>query len=221
MEQYPSNSRRPVDSEKTTQPSNGPVQLEPVVTPDKFIRRKKSLGQRIKEALFSGDTNSVVGYVLHEVLVPAFKATATDMVTQGIERALYGEVRSPRRSSSPYSNYQAPRTHISYNRPATVIRQENVSGPMQRRSSAYPSSSRVEDIVVEDYDLAMTILDSLYETLEKYGVVTVANLRQLLSETPMTTDYKWGWTDLAEAAIRRVPGGHRIILPNAEDIRDR
>jgi hypothetical protein len=44
------------------------------------------------ETLFSSDkTDSVSGYIVHDVLVPAIKSTLSDMVQGGIEMLLFGE----------------------------------------------------------------------------------------------------------------------------------
>src|SRR4051812_15833764 len=99
MDDFPGNSRtnqpqKPsiIGGIPTNNPQPDEPKLESVVT-GRVIIRKKSLGRRMKETLFSSDSNGIIGYLWREVLVPALQDTATSMVQQGIEKAVYGEVR--------------------------------------------------------------------------------------------------------------------------------
>lgn len=215
MEEFPGNSRRRIDQEKTTPVVEEP-KLSKVVT-GTVVRRKKSLGRRIKETLFSGDSSSVFGYLLKEVLVPALQATATDMVTQGIEKAVYGEVRTPNRAARG-SGYSAPRTHVSYNQPSSIVRSPS-PGVQPRRPVTQPSAFDIGEIILGTKIEAQVVVDKLYETLEQYNCATVANLYDLIGQTSAYTDHKWGWTDLSTMTVKRVREGYLLILPEPEDLR--
>lgn len=217
IENFPGNSRR-----SATPPGNKdepPVEekkLEKVVT-GKVVHRKKPLGRRLREMFFSADSSSVFGYLLKEVIVPAIQATATDVVSQGIEKAVYGEVRSPRRSTFGRGS-GIPRTHVSYDRPSTIVRPSSSSGPM-RRPMSQPSAMDIGEIILDSQINAQVVADELYKNLEEYNAVTVADLNILLGETPAYTDHKYGWTDLQGLDIKRVREGWRLILPDPEDLR--
>lgn len=220
MEQFPSNSRRPVagsDKENTGVPE---VKLEPVVISGKVIRRKKPLGRRIKDAFFSSDSSSVFGYIFKEVVIPAVQALATDMVTQGIEKAVYGEVRSHRGStrSAGYRN-----THISYDRPGTPAVHRPITSyntaSARRPAASQPSAFDLGEIIVEDKITADIIGEKLFETIERYNCVTVANLLELLDKTSTYTDNKYGWTNLDDMRVVRIREGYLLHLPDPEDLR--
>lgn len=211
MDEFPGNSRR--SSEKTTPPVEE-LKLDKVVS-GKVLRRKKSMGRRIKETLFSGDSTSVFGYLLKEVLVPALQATATDMVTQGIEKAVYGEVRSAGRTTRGSS---APRPHISYDRPTSIVR-SSAATPAVRRPITQPSAFDIGEIIVDSKINAEQVTEGLNDTIEQYGAATVANLNELLGQTSAYTDHKWGWTDLSDMRLKRVREGYLLVLPEPEDLR--
>lgn len=199
----------PVDSKK--------IVLDPVVT-GKVIRRKKSALTRITETLFRGES-SVLGYLFQEVLVPALKDMATSMVTQGIEKAMYGEVRSPRGGTTRggYSTGNVYRPHVSYDRPSAA-RGSGLS-PSARRLDPHPSADRIEDIVVETKFEAQSIIDALFNTVHEYGQATVGHLNNLIGQTSVYTDHNWGWTNLESMTARRVSGGYLLELPPPEPLR--
>lgn len=210
MEEFPGNSRRPP---KSIEPVEEEKKLEKVVT-GKVVRRKTPLGRRLLNTFFRGDGGGVFNYLLKEVLVPALQATATDMVTQGIEKAVYGEVRSPGRTVRGGS---VPRTHISYDRYAAS--RPNPPAAPARRPVSQPSAVDIGEIILESKINAEMVAEKLFETVEEYGAATVANLNDLIGQTSVYTDHKWGWTDLNSLEVKRIREGYLLVLPEPEDLR--
>lgn len=212
--EFPSNSQRPGPPNLKAAPQQEEPKLESVVT-GQVVRRKKPLGRRLKETFFSGDSSSVVGYILHEVLIPEIKKIVVDSITQGAEKAVWGEVRSPSRSRlGPYN--RPPVTN--YNQPRTIVG----NGPAMpaRRPVTQPSSARIDDVILEtDFDARM-VAERLIETLEEYGCVAVARLNELLRQSSLTTDHKYGWYDLSTMHIRRVREGFLLVLPDPVPLKD-
>lgn len=215
MEEFPGNSRR------NTEPTPSPVQpaeelkLDKVVT-GKVVRRKTPLGRRLMATFFSGDSNSVVGYLGKEVLLPALQNLITDFVTQGIEKAVYGEVRSTGRTARGSAT---PRAHISYDRPSSIIRAPAARAPEPRRAVTQRSAVDIEEIILDSKIAAEMVTEKLNEIIEEYGAATVGHLNDLIGQTSAYTDHKWGWTDLSEMRIRRVREGYLLLLPEPEDMR--
>lgn len=216
MDDFPSNSRRPSPLDKTAAvpPAEAPI-LEKIVV-GTVITRKKSLGRRFRDTFFNGNSDSVFGYLLKDVLIPALQATVTDVITQGIERAVYGEVRSPNRSARGGS-YTRP--HISYDRTSTVGRTMPQRVPPARVSAVRPSAFQIGEVILPTQIEAQVIVDKLFETVEEYGMTTVANLKELIGETPVYTDHKYGWTDLTGMTAKRIREGYLLVLPEPEDLR--
>jgi hypothetical protein len=223
QEEYPSNSRRPprdvpLEEAKTPIPVEQPT-LEKVVT-GKVMRKKKSFAARLKATFFSnsdgaGVVESTLSYVFVEVIVPAIQDIVINSITQGIEKAIHGEVRSPGRPSTRGS--AGARHHTAYNRPTISY------GPAATRPTRppihQPSSEEIDDVVVDTLVDAQFIAERLCDTVENYHVASVARLNELLGTSSTPTDHRWGWTDLSTLSIRRVRHGYRIVLPPVEDIR--
>lgn len=224
MDEYPSNSRRPaVGPPEIDKKSIVPEErkLNKVVT-GQVVHRKKSLGRRLKDTFFSSDSGNVFAYLFSEVLVPALQDVATNLVTQGIEKAVYGEVRTPHRSPTR-GTPGARGTHISYDQPnRSIIRPQRPAAPpgrpIARPAAAQPSALDIGEIILADQINAQIVADGLYEALQDYESVTVANLKELTGETPQYTDYKFGWTDLSAMHIKRIREGYLLMLPEPEDL---
>lgn len=224
LEDLPSNSRRPADPHKSP-PSSEEPKLVKVEGIGKVVRRKKPFGRRLMDNFFRGDTG-VLSYLFREVLIPAAQTLVTDMVTQGIEKAVYGEVRTPaRRPVRGVSQYPVRGPHVSYDRMQqnTIVRgpQMGIGPGPTRRPVVQQQTASIDlgDIVLETEFAAQTIVEKLYEAMEEYGAATVANLKELLGETSVYTDHNWGWPDGAEFHIKRIRDGFLLSYPDPVDLR--
>lgn len=223
LEDLPSNSRRTVaEPARSAAPSEEP-KLTQVEGIGKVVRRKKSFGRRLMDTFFRGDSG-VVSYLIREIVIPTAQNLLTDMVTQGIEKAVYGEVRTPARRSpvrgaSQYPVARGP--HVSYDRvnQNTIIRGPQTNSTQPQRPVRQTAAVELDDIVLETEFGAQTIVEKLYEAIEDYGAATVANLKELLGETALYTDHKWGWTEGAEFKVRRIRGGFLLDYPDPADLR--
>lgn len=218
MDEFPSNSRRPASPIDKTSPAveEPELKLDKVIS-GKIIKRKKPLGRRFMDTFFSGDASGVIPYLFRDVLIPALQDMATDMVKQGIERAVYGEVRTTHRSGYRGSS-TLPRTHVSYDRPSSVVGRAPSSYPV-RRPATQPSAFNIGEVILDSLINAQVVADELEKTIMKYGAATVANLNDLTGETSAYTDHKYGWTDLSAMTIKHIREGYLLILPDPEDLR--
>jgi hypothetical protein len=178
-------------------------------------RRKKPIGQRLKEIFIGDNASSVMGYVMLEVVVPAIKDTLSDVVTQAVERMLFGEVRSSTRRPNRGGSSGG---YVAYNRysSGTVSRQEPARPNLSPRARA---NHDFDEIIIPDRPRADEVLDRMYDLLSRYEQVTVANLYELVGFTPEFTDGSWGWTSLEGSGVRRVREGFLIDLPRPEPLR--
>lgn len=216
MDDFPSNARTRIITNKTTtvkqEVTEEPKKIEKITTGE-VIRRKKPLGKRLFETFFGGDAKTVISFVVMEVLVPAAKDAVADAVSQGVERTLFGEVRSSSRraGSRPSSGY------ISYNRfstPSTKSREE--PREISRRSRAH---HEFDEIYLATRAEAEEALDRMYDLISKYEQATVADLYDLLGISSEYTDDKWGWTDLHGAGVIYSRKGYLLDLPKPEPLR--
>lgn len=226
MEDFPSNTRSDQDARKTKMSrTGGPAAKMPaepekrvkkaVVSKGDVVRKKKPLGRRMSETFFGGDARSVAGFVFMDVLVPATKDLIVDMVTQGIERSLYGEVRGQGRRSPagrPGSRDHTPYSRISSGSSRRDPREEP---RLTRRSRA---RHEFEDVILPSRVKAEEVLDGLYDILSKYEQVSVADFYDLLDETSEPVDEKWGWEDLRGSSVIRRRDGYLINIPSPEPL---
>lgn len=202
--EFPSNSRRPARKPEE------PKKIEKVVVSD-VVRRKKPLGKRFAETFVGGDAKGVWGYIAFDVLIPAFKDTFTDAVSQGVERLVFGEARSSSRRTGHrpggYVNYQ------SRYAPGGGRRDERVT--LSRRARA---NHDFDEIILATRVEAEEVIDRLFDVVSRYETATVADLYEMVGVTGNYTDDKWGWSDLRGASVQRVRNGYLLDLPRPEPL---
>jgi hypothetical protein len=204
---FPSNSREPQKKEK----------LEKVVVGE-VVQRKPGLGRRFRETFGGGDAKSVGQYIFFEVLVPALKDTFTDMVSQGVERMIYGEARSSSRRTGHRPSSGSNLGHVSYNRYATPPWRRDREEPREERRPKTRTSNSIDEIVLATRVEADEVLGRMFDVLSQYGQVTVGDLYELVGLEGTFTDQKWGWTDLRNVKPLRVRDGYLLDLPRPEQL---
>lgn len=198
---FPPNSRRSKETARKEE------KVSPIVQ-GKVVRRKKPMGKRFSEVFMVGDGSSVGRYVMLEVLLPAFRDMVADAVREGTEKLIFGDSRPGRRPTRPggmagYTNYNKP-TRTSPSR-----------DPRPQMSRQARSRHEFEEVLLDTRREADEVLERMGNFIEKYDVVTVAELLELVGETPAYTDDKWGWTrdEFATARVQYVRGGYLLDLP--------
>lgn len=206
MENYPSNSKRPTGSqpERTQEERH----IEPLVMGG-VSRRKTSLGRRVSQNLLGSDVQSVWGYIIGEVLIPGTRNVIADVITGGVERALFGDstVGSRRRSRG-----DGPINYAGMS--SRTIRNDSRG----TRDRGRRPSNVVDDILFDQRVDALEVVDKLEYYLDKYRVVTVADLYALIREPSNHIDQKWGWYDTNGFQIRHTNGGYLLMVPPAESL---
>lgn len=209
--EFPGNSHNVVGDNKPKSPvkKKEPKVVTKVVTGE-VIKRKKPLGRRFKEVFIHGELKNVAGYVATDVLLPAFRNLVVDSITKGIEQMMYGD--TPRRRTPAYRDPRASR--ISYN---------SASSPIGRAAPAARSRSTtdryvLDDVILADRDEAITVLEQMTEIADRYEIVSVADLYELVGLPSTHVDHNWGWSGLHDVSVRQVRQGYLIDLPEAEPL---
>jgi hypothetical protein len=146
------------------------------------------------------------------VLIPAAKEAIVEAASSGFEKLVYGEARPKRgRPTSGPLGYVAyntqGRSQPSHDRPPMPNR-------LPRRARARHD---FDDIVINTRQEAEEVLERLYDALNKYESVSVADLYELTGLKSDHTDHKWGWRNLHGANVGRVRGGGYLLdLPEPE-----
>lgn len=191
MGEYKSNSHRSKEIEREEK------KVERVVKGQ--VKSKKK--NKFADTFISEDAASVKEYIIFDVLIPAAKNAISDMVTTGIQMMLYGEVRGGSKSKGSkvsYSKYYDDRRERDYDR-------------RSRTRCGYD----YDEIILESRAEAEEVLNSMDDLLERYGLVSVADLYDLVGVTGNYTDNKYGWTNLRHASVQRLRDGYLLKLPRA------
>lgn len=210
MEDYASNSHK---KKKEVEASKDEVKnIEKVITGE-VVTRPKPLGRRFKDVFFGGEFKGAARYIAADVLLPALRNLIVDASTKGIERVIYGESHMSQRRRPEY------RGRVQYNNPINrmaVDPRSRVNLPDQPPHS--PSRRQAEDVVLALREDAELVVERLGDILDKYEVVSVADLNDLLELPGTHIDNKWGWYNLSGITIRQVRGGYLIDLPPIQEI---
>lgn len=179
-------------------------------SPEKKVIAKAKVHKKsaIKEALrtfFAQDLPEIAEHLVIDVAIPAAKNAITDMVTQGIQQLLYGEVDPRRRSTSGYTSYS------SSSRP--------YRGRPERREPRQPKPTNVEDLVFDTRGDAVDVIEFIAEQIEEYGQVSVADLMSSVGIQPRYTDERWGWTTTDAFEIRQIREGWLVSADRPEPLK--
>lgn len=201
-EEYKSNSHRSKEQGEIHDPIPQ-RRTEKIVTGDVKQRKKTGLSKAANTFL-PGDVDSVKSYILMDVLVPSIKRAISDIVCNGINMLL-GE---PNRNKG-----NSVGAKVSY--------RQYYQDRDDRRDYARPRSQAqysYDDIVFDDRGDAEAVLERMEELLERFDVVSVADLFDMAGISCNYTDNKYGWTDLRSAHVERVRDGYIINLPRATSL---
>ena len=196
---YPSNSHLSKEEKKEDK------KIEKIVSGN-VIQKKKSLGKKMAGVFLEDDTKSVWQYLLYDVLIPAAKATISDMVSGGVEMLLFGSTKGrPNRRNND-------KTYVSYSSYYDKLSRPTNGNNLNRARMNF------NDIILESRGEAEDVLTHLFDLVDRYGVASVADLYELVGIAGNFTDNKYGWTNLSSASVTRVRDGYLVNLPKPTPI---
>lgn len=175
----------------------------------KVTKKKKGIGSKIGAVLFDdNNVGDVKEYVIFDVIVPAVKNAISNAITGGIDMLLFGERRSDSLRSSESRGY------TSYSSRST--RRSDSSRQGYRRSSLF----ELDDILLPTKLDANSVIDNMFNILDEYGVVSVADYYALVGEPSNYQMNAWGWENLNNVYTQRTRNGeYKIILPKPVNIK--
>lgn len=207
---YQSNSRRKKE-EGVPLPEKKP--LEKIVTGEVVVK-PAGIWKRSKGMFFGGDVKSAGRSVVADVLLPAARNTLLDAGWRWMEKLVMGD--------SPANRGRRPemRSRIQYNSP--IQRQFPTSGMLPGQPPIAPIrvvTKESNSIRIASRTDADNVLTTMVECVSQYGVVSLADLNELLGQYVAAVDHNWGWTNLNHAEIRQVTDGWMLELPPMEEIK--
>lgn len=226
MDDFPSNSTRSPRPRREELREKEPAAIRPPVqrvVEGEVIRRKKPMAKRIKEALMPDENMSMGEWLLMEFLIPGIRDLMYDASIGSVERMFQrgntyhpGRRPSQRGGRTRYDRYSS-RDSRDRDRGRLDRRDDRDDRHMSRRGRA---NFDFDEIILPSMFEAKETLRQMYDMMEKYESVSVADLYQIIGETPDPTDFKYGWEpeDLQGASVSNVRSGYLLNLPRPEQL---
>lgn len=202
MDEYKPNSHK-FKEEQQQNSTEEKKKVEKIVN-GRVMTKKKNEITKFKDVFISEDIHNVKSYILMDVLVPAIKKAVSDIVTNGIDMILYG-------GSGKSSKDRFGASKISYQN--YYDRRDDRRMPSESRTR---SGYSYDDVILNSRGEAEEVLARMDEMIETYGMVSVADLYDLVGVTGNYTDNKYGWINIRNAEpVRLRDGGYMLKLPKA------
>lgn len=183
--------------------------IEKVIRGTAKVKKKSEL-RKFTDNFISEDVDSVKTYVVRDVIIPSVIDLIEDIVVGGIRTLLRGD--SGRRDSKDRRSYGSP-SYVNYTR-YSDRRDDRGRDNQTRRGYGY------DDIVVNSRADAEAVIEQMDGIVDTYGMVSVADLYDLVGMTSNYTDNNYGWTNIRNAEpVRLRDGGWMIKMPKAIPIK--
>lgn len=195
MDEFKGNSN--ASKEKKTEE---PRKIDPITK--QVIVKKESEIKKFKQQFFTEDAKSVKGHIFMSVIVPGIQRLISDVVKNGIDWLIYGVKGSGAQSGVRNVSYSSYYDRNKQSAPT-------IPNSAYNRSGIYA----VNEVAFMDRGEAEEVLLRLREEVERYGMVSVADFYDMISQKHNYTDQKYGWRDLRDAEVIRVRDGYSIKFP--------
>lgn len=206
---YKPNSKK-YKEEQAGKQSAEKKKIEKVIRGTAKVKKKSEL-RKFTDNFISEDVDSVKTYVVRDVIIPSVIDLIEDIVVGGIRTLLRGD--SGRRDSRNSRSYGSP-SYVNYTRFSDRRDDRSNRDNQTRRGYGY------DDIVVNSRADAEAVIEQMDGIIDTYGMVSVADLYDLVGMTSNYTDNNYGWTNIRNAEpVRLRDGGWMIKMPKAIPIK--
>lgn len=213
-EEYPSNSNTsklratvPVSASKPSQQSEDQrPKAEKAIEGDATVKRK-SIGKRFATIFTGVSLKEIVDDAIDQAIIPGIKGMLLNAGERALDRVFgNGTGTNGRIPNAAARTMVTNVAHVAYNKfsapNAATVRPDATRPPMQM-SRRGQSVHDFEEIEFQSRSDASIILDLMYDRLEKYGSVSVAEFYGWADVRGNFTDQNWGWRDLTGAGPTR------------------
>lgn len=214
MENYPNNSNayrnQSTLNAQPEPPQEEKEKVEPITT-SPAIAKKRTAKDKITGSLFKEDVKSVGRYVLHDILIPAFKKLFVQMIANGANMMVYGDGRGYDRDD----NYRGRRTSYQDFYERDRDRDYDYRGRNQRMTA--PTYS-YDEVIFQSRGEAEECRRRMRDHIARKGSVSVAYMYQLAGWNYDYTAEYYGWRNLDFADIVSLSSGYYLKLPRAIEL---
>lgn len=204
-ERYPSNSLVNRTAAEKPEEKKKP-DIQPIVK-EGVSKKKKGLGDKVSETFLVSDIKSVFSEMIFEVVIPSVKDAISELVRGTVDGMLFGGTRrGPSRRDRSFT-----KPYVSY-RDSYDDRHRDI------RDRRRPAASLVDDLTFSSRADAEDVRAAMLELIDEYQVASVKDLYSYAGLKSDFTMEKYGWYDLSDSTIRRVPEGWLLSLPKPKII---
>lgn len=209
---YKPNSRKYKEEQAQKQATEEKRKVEKVISGTAKVKKKSEL-RKFADNFISEDIDNVKDYLVKDVVVPNIIDLIEDIVVGGIRTLLRGD--AGRRDTRDRRSYSGSPSYVNYTRYSDRRDDRDRGRDNQtRRGYGY------DDIVVNSRADAEAVIEQMDGILDTYGMVSVADLYDLVGMSSNYTDNNYGWTNIRNAEpVRLRDGGWMIKMPKAIPIK--
>lgn len=186
-----------------------PVPKKKVITPVASGAKKveRPATRRFFDFLFAESPKALAGKVARDVLWPRAKAGFEEAANSFLAGMLWGDgVNRPIPNIVKGTVLRGG--GMNYN---TISTQNSLS--QARLANVSRSVGNYQDLVLPTQQMAEAVLGNMYELLNEYRVVAVADLYEAAGVTPAPSDNAYGWMSMDGSRISKVRDGYLLELP--------
>lgn len=177
------------------------------VIPDGAAKKvSRPATKRFFDFLFAESPQDLARKIGREVVVPRLKASFEEAANGFLAGMLWGGGNRP----NPMVSGQVLRGGaVQYGNVST----QNAMLAARQAVVQQPSGGNYQDLVVPSQAFAETLLTNMYDLMNRYSRVTVADLYEAAGLSSAISDNSYGWTSLEGSRIRSVGNGYVLELP--------
>ena len=147
--------------------------------------------------------------IARDIIVPRIKAGFEESANSFLSGMLWGSSGS-RPVSTMLQGTILRGGGTNYN---AISSQPSALSQAMAANQSRSSSGPYQDVVCPTQERAEMLLAGMFDLLNEYRVVTVADLYELANMTPQTTHDSYGWYSLEGSKITHERDGYRVALP--------
>jgi hypothetical protein len=172
---------------------------------------KRPATKRFMDFLFAESPKNMGRKIGREVVVPNLKRGVQEAINSFINGMFWGGANP----GGGVMNSTVLRPGMTaYN----AISQPGTNMAMAHQAVQQQSSGNYQDLFIPTQSMAESTLAQMYELLNMYRVVAVADLYEMVNINPAISDNAFGWTSLDGARIVASGAGFILQLPRPHQI---
>ena len=184
--------------ERQKQEAQGEKRVAKVVKGNVKTKKRGEI-RKFADVILAEDVGEVKRRAVDDVLIPSIKNALLDLIVETATMLFKGESARGRKRAGDYVSYR------SYS-------------DRDRRDTREPRARTrfdFDDLIFESRGEAELVREQMEDMIERYGMVTVADMYDMADLTAPYTGNRYGWTSIRSAEVVRTRDGYVIKLPRA------